>query len=463
MLSLITARVRDARVRKACYVDGGLDLVSVCRLLSQQGLTDSLVRDGDRLGIFTTADLRDALLRTEPPAALAVREVAQYGLIEIHPDADLFEALWLMVRHRVHRLLVRDGETVMGLLDELDLLSFLANHSHIVALQIDQAASVSELAAAAVRIDTMLALLHEGGIKIERIARLVGELNARLFARLWSLLAPPDLVANSCLVVMGSEGRGEQLLKTDQDNALLLRDGFACPALEAIAMQFNTALAELGYPPCPGQIMLTNPLWRQPLTGFKDTLRRWVYDADPKGPMHLAIFIDSLAVAGDARLLEQAHDHLDRILGGSDAFLARFAGAIDLFDDASWWNRLTSRRDEQPIDLKKRGTFPIVHGVRAMALQLRLRVSGTAARLRLLVEQQQVDPDLARDVLDALHYLMALKLTHQLHQKQAGHVPGNLVRPSELGALERDALHDALGVVRRFRGVLRQRFHLDAL
>ncbi|CAN7735131.1 MULTISPECIES: putative nucleotidyltransferase substrate binding domain-containing protein [unclassified Variovorax] len=464
MLSLLTARVGDAHVRKACYVDGGLDLVSVCRVLSQQGLRDALVRDGHRLGIFTTADLRDALLRPEAPAELAVREVARFGLVEIHPDADLFEALWLMARHRVHRLLVRDGDTVLGLLDQLDLVSFVANHSQIAALQIDEAANVAELAAAAARIDTMVSLLHEGGIKIERIARLVGELNARLFARLWSLLAPSDLVANSCLVVMGSEGRDEQIVKTDQDNALLLRDGFACPDLEAIAMQFNAALAELGYPPCAGQIMLTNPLWRQPLAGFKESLRDWVHGSDPEGPMRLAIFMDSKSVAGDAGLLQEARRHLERVLDSADVFLARFASAIDLFDHPTgWWRRLTARHDDETMDLKKLGTFPIVHGVRALALQRRLRVNGTAARLRLLVEQQQIESGLARDVLDALHYLMALRLTHQLRQKQAGQVPGNDVRLSELGALERDALRDALGIVRRFRGVLRQRFHLDAL
>ena len=228
MLSLVTAKVRDAYVRKPFYVGGALDLVSVCRLLSQQGLTVALVQDarpgGERLGIFTTTDLRDALLRDTPPAQLAVREVARFGLIEIDADAELFEALWLMVRHRVHRLLVRDGDQVVGVLGQLDLVSFVANHSHIVAVQIDEAASVDDLKAAAQRIDAMVELLHDGGIKIERIARLVGELNHRLFAKAWGQLAPAELVANSCLLVMGSEGRGEQILKTDQDNALLLRD-----------------------------------------------------------------------------------------------------------------------------------------------------------------------------------------------------------------------------------------------
>jgi CBS domain-containing protein len=468
VITLVTARVRDAYIRKPFYVDGGLDLVSVCRLLSQQGMTNALVRDradgGERLGIFTTTDLRDALLRDEPPAALAVREVARFELIEVHPDAELFEALWLMVRHRVHRLLVRDGETVLGVLGQLDLVSFVANHSHIVALQIDEAGSVAELKAAAGRIDAMVTLLHDGGIKIERIARLVGELNHRLFARLWSLLAPPELVVNSCLLVMGSEGRGEQVLKTDQDNALLLRDGFEPTGLEAIAARFNAALAELGYPPCPGGIMLTNPLWRGHVSDFRTTLREWVYGADPQGVLHLAIFFDAAAVAGDATLLLGLREHLDRILHGGDAFLARFAAAADQFDEPqSWWSRLTARSEEQPLDLKKLGTFPIVHGVRALCLQHGVREVGTAQRLRRLVELQQLDAGLGRDLLEALHYLMALKLRHQLAQRSAGETPGNEVRPSALSTMERDQLNDALAITKRFRALLRVRFRLDTL
>jgi CBS domain-containing protein len=205
-----------------------------------------------------------------------------------------------MVRHRVHRLVVRDGDAVLGVLSQLDLVSFVANHSHIIALQIDDAASVAELKAAAERVDQTVALLQGSGIRIERVAQLVSELNTRLFARLWSLLAPPELVANSCLIVMGSEGRREQILKTDQDNALLLRDGFEFAGLAELAERFNAALGELGYPPCPGQIMLSNPLWRQPLARFRETMRDWVHGADPEGPMRLAIFFDAAPVAGDA-------------------------------------------------------------------------------------------------------------------------------------------------------------------
>ena len=463
MLLLVTARVRDAYLRRPVYVDATLDVASACREMANANVTGVLVRAGERLGLFTTTDLRDAVVRAMPLDRVPVRDVARFELITVQADAELFEALWLMERHRVHRLVVCDGAEVLGVLAQLDLVSFVASHSHIVALQIDEAANVADLQRAAARIDSMIALLHEGGIKIERIARLVNELNARLFARLWSLVAPPELVANSCLVVMGSEGRGEQILKTDQDNALLLRDGFEPAGLDAVAARFNGALIELGYPPCPGEIMLTNPLWRQPLAAFRETIRDWLYAADPQGPMRLAIFFDAAAVAGDKGLLDAARDHLDHIFAGNDAFLARFASAVDQFSAGGWWSWLTTRRDDTQLDLKKIGTFPIVHGVRVLALQHRLRELGTAARLGVLVERGAIEGDLARDLVDALHCLMAMKLTHQLRQRAAGEMPGNLVRPADLGSLERDALNHALAIVKRFRALLAQRYRLDAL
>jgi len=464
MLSLVTARVRDAFVRKPYYLDGATDLVSACRELAAHGLTSALVKDGERLGIFTTTDLRDALLRDEPPARLQVKAVARFDIIDVDANTELFEALWLMVRHRVHRLVVREGEHVVGLLGQLDLVSFVANHSLIVAIQIDEAASIDELEVAAQRIDQMVTLLHGSGIRIERVARLVGELSLRLKARLWALLAPAELVANSCLLVMGSEGRGEQILKTDQDNALVLRDGFAFAGLAEVTARFSEALARFGYPPCPGNIMVTNPLWCQSETGFREAIRGWLMGDDPEGPMRLAIFCDAAPAAGDAALLHGLRDYLTSLFADHDAWLARFAAAADQFQEPGrWWARLTSRRDEQPLDLKKLGIFPIVHGVRSLALQYRVHELGTGARLARLVAGGHIDAQVARDLQDSLHFLMATRLAHQLEQRSAGATPTNEVRPSQLALLEREPLRDSLAVVKRFRAWLRQHFRFDSL
>ena len=472
-LSLMMARVRDAYVRKPFYVDGALDLVSVCAQMADAGQSNALVRDGQRIGMFTTTDLRDALLKRDvqgqPLAAssIPVREVAQFDLISVNADGELFEALLLMIRHRVHRVLVRDGAAIVGVLSQLDLMSFVSNHSHIIALQIEQAECVADLKAAALQMDGLVSLLHGGGVKVEVISSMVRVLNAQVFARLWSFVAPADLMANSCLLVMGSEGRGEQILKTDQDNALLLRDGFRCENLPQAAAAFNHALIEFGWPPCPGDIMLTNPLWCAPLAGFREHIRGWIYGGDAEGPMRLAIFMDAAAVAGDAVLLQQARQFVHDILPDNQAFLARFASAIEQFQEpaSGWWARLTGQRgrDEALFDLKKLGIFPIVHGVRSLALQSHLTALSTGERLRALVDAQQLEAGLARDLLEALHFLMGLRLKNHLAQRQLTQPTTNTVRLSDLSTLERDRLQDTLGIVRRFRQHLQQHFRLGAL
>jgi CBS domain-containing protein len=280
------------------------------------------------------------------------------------------------------------------------------------------------------------------------------------------MLAPAELVANSCLIVMGSEGRGEQILKTDQDNGLLLRDGFAMQGLAALTERFSAALIEFGYPRCPGNIMLSNPLWCQPLTAFKETLRGWMFGADADATLNLAIFLDAAAVAGDAGLLAQARRFVGEFLVDNDAFFARFASAADQFaEPGGWWTRLARwrGRDEPAFDLKKLGTFPIVHGVRTLALQHRVDELGSAARLRVLTDRNHLPAAMARDLLDALHFLMGLKLDNNLRQRQAGAVPDNLVRLSTLGTLERDRLRDALAIIRRFRQHLRRHYKLESL
>jgi CBS domain-containing protein len=470
-LSLMMVKVRDAFIRKPHFVDGGTDLVSLCADLSARNLTNALVNDTGpdgqpRVGMFTTTDLRDALLRPTPPNQLPVRDVARFDLIAVTPDTELFDALLVMIRHRVHRVLVRDGDAILGILTQLDLMSFISNHSHIIALQVQQANDVTELQAAARQMDGLINLLHNGGVKIEVISTLVSELNSQIFTKLWSFVAPPELEQNSCLIVMGSEGRGEQILKTDQDNALILRDGFEWAGLDDVARQFNDALASFGYPPCPGNIMLTNPMWRQPLSEFKATIADWLLGSHADGPMHLAIFMDARAVAGDVGLLQEARKHLEGLFGGSQALLARFASAIEQFaEPGTWWDRLTTLRgrDEQAFDLKKLGTFPIVHGIRALALEYHIDALRTTERIHHLAGREHLDAALARDLIDALQFLMGLKLKNNLRQDQMGEKPHNQVRLSELGTLERDLLKDSLAIIKRFKQHLRTHFKLEAM
>ncbi len=479
--SLTMARIDQVVLRPAIEVDAGTDIVTVVRLFSAQRITSVLVRDRavapPRLGIFTSAGLQRAILQGTPLEALAVGTLASFPLVTVRPSDHLFDALATMIRHRVQRVVVVAAgasgatapvePTVLGMLEQIDLLSFLSNHSYLVTRQILDATDLAALDAAAAQITRVIGLLHQGGTRVSAIARLVQALNAQLFERAWQLVAPPELVTNSCLFVMGSEGRGEQLLKTDQDNGLVLRDGYTPPAdLAAICDRFSAALAGFGYPECPGRIMLNNPAWRHPLAEFAQTARRWLLLPTPDSLMALAIFIDAHAVCGDASLLVQLRAEVMALVTDNDALLARFAAAINAFDaegQSSWWLRLrVTEARHDALDLKKAGTFPLVHGVRALALAERLGATGTVERITALVAAHRLPAALGAELTDSLHFFMRLKLEAGLAALAAGQT-GSAIVLDRLSSLDRDLLKDTLAVVKRFKLLLRQRFHLDAV
>ncbi len=478
--SLTMARVDQAAVRGAHVVDAATDIVSVARLFGAHRITSVLVRDASkqppRLGIFTHAGLQRAILRGVPLDSLAVGTLASFPLVTVKPSDHLYDALATMIRHRVQRVVVveRDGaqplveSDVVGTLEQIDLLSFLSNHSYLVTRQILDATDLPALNAAAAQITRVIGLLHRGGTRVGQIARLVQALNAQLFERAWQLVAPPELVSNSCLFVMGSEGRGEQLLKTDQDNGLILRDGYRPPAdLVAVCDRFSAALAGFGYPECPGRIMLNNPEWRRPVADFGQTVRRWLLMPTPDSLMALAIFIDAHAVCGDPALLEQVRAEVFKLVTDNDALLARFAAAINAFDGdggSAWWLRLFAvDAGREQLDLKKAGTFPLVHGVRTLALAERLQAIGTAERIAALVAAHRLPADLAAELVEALHVFMRLKLDAGLAALETGRHNGSGIAVDRLSSGDRDQLKDALGVVKRFKTLLRLRFHLDAV
>ncbi len=468
MQALTMSRVAEAFLRPAQVVDGGTDIVAVAAVMQAQHSSSVLVRDSERLGIFTNTGLQRAIVDGRPLATLPVRELATFKLVTISPEAPLFDALALMIEHQVHRLVVADGELIVGLLEQLDLLSFLSNHSYVIAVQIAQARDLDALRLAAQRITRFVALLYRGGTKVSQIGKLVQALNAKLFERAWKLIASPALLADSCLFVMGSEGRGEQLLKTDQDNGLIVRDGTAVGSVEVeqACQRFSAALRDFGYPDCPGGIMVSNPSWRRSESDFSAAVRHWLLRPEPEGLMALAIFIDAHAVAGDATLLARVRAESDGLVSADDALLGRFAAAVDSFPDesAGWWNRLLliGEHGKPMLDLKKGGIFPIVHGVRSLALRDQVRATGTVTRLDALVAGGRLQAGFATDLADSLHFLMSLKLRAGLAELDTGRPASGGVAADRLSSLERDLLKDALAVVKRFKVLVRHQFHLEA-
>lgn len=468
--SLTMARVDEAFVRPAVFVEPQTDILSVVRLFQEQRASSVLVREAvdgapERLGIFTSTMVQKAVLDGRPLQQLAVAELANFQVITVRPSDQLGDAMATMLRHRVHRVVVVEEGEIHGVLEALDLFSYMSNQSHLITERIEDARDLEGLSQAAAQITRMIASMYRSGTRVNLIATLVQQLNARLFERAWQLIAPPELVANSCLFVMGSEGRGEQLLKTDQDNGLILRDGYVPPAqLDLLCVRFSDALKSFGYPVCPGGIMVSNPAWRGDVTSFSRTTRQWLLQPTEEGLMNLAIFMDAHTVCGDVGLLQQVQNALMQLATDNDATLARFASAIDAFSSSSgWWNRLLGLDTQEHLNLKKEGIFPLVHGVRSLAFAHHITATSTEARIHALVAQGHLAANMGADLHESLQFFMGLKLKAGLLEIDIGKPVSGAVDVAHLSSLDRDLLKDTLGVVKRFRTLLRQRFRLDVV
>lgn len=468
MQSLHMAHVDEALLSPPHAVPADMDIVSVVRLFQAEKTSNVLVRDDvaqpPRWGIFTTSGLQRAILDGRPLDRLPVGELASWELITVRPDDQVGEALVLMQRHGVHRVVVQDDGKILGLLESLDLFGFLSNHSMLIDRRLRAATDLDALARAAAQMNDMIRRQYRGGTRVALLARLVQDLNGRLFEQAWQLIAPPELVQNSCLLVMGSEGRGEQLLKTDQDNALLLRDGYVAPDdLPAICARFSEALARFGYPPCPGHVMLSNATWRGTVQDFARRVRKWLVLPEADSLINLAVFMDAHAVCGDAELLASLRRQVFGMLADDDAMMSRFAAVVDAFGDGTrWWRRMLGG-GEANLNVKKAGMFPLVHGVRSMALAERIDATSTEARIRALHEAGALDAETAQEVTESLHFFMGLRLKAGLDEMDRGQPVSGKVDLAGLTPLERDLLKDALAAVRRFRAQLRLRFRLGAV
>lgn len=419
------------------------------------------------IGILTDADICRAVSESVSMTETLCGDYAKFKLRTVSHQQDVSEALLTMIRYRVHRLPVMGAEgEIIGVLGQSDLLAFLNQHSQLISLQIDQALNVDMLHDAVEQIGQYIRAQHQNGIKIGVISRMVQTLNAQVFTKLWRLLVPEMVFENTCVIVMGSEGRGEQIMRTDQDNALIIRNGFSHPQLADFAEQFNQTLADMGYPLCDGNIMMTNPIWRQPLGRFKTQISSWFKMRDPIHSVWLSALLDAAYVCGDERLLDSLRTHLQVAHNQADPmFVRNFASAALQFGDVSqWWKKfapLIGKPASQDIDLKKAGLFPLVHGIRALALELDiLSVTSSKARLDALAQKGVMTKRRAETLNETLEFFMGLRLGAALSNDDKF---ARQVDPTTLSALERDLLKECLNVVKSFKNELRQRYQLEVI
>jgi CBS domain-containing protein len=331
---------------------------------------------------------------------------------------------------------------------------------------------MDRLARLAKDVRTLVPSLLVQGVSAEHVTQILSTLNDRLTRRVIALMAAETGIEPTeyCWLAMGSEGRHEQTLASDQDNGLIFRDPESgdVEAQRArylpFAVQVNEALAQVGFPLCRGGIMAGNPRWCLSESEWRFRFSRWIAAGDPEAVLGAIIFFDFRPLDGDPELADRLRTWLSGSIRDQQIFLRALAqNALANRPPLGVVRDFTLSDDpEHPgtIDLKVNGATLFIDAARVMALAVGVAVTGTTQRLREAAVRRGLAKEEAEAWVSAFHYLQQFRLRHQTAQVQKGEAPTNHVDPDRLNDLDRRLLKEALRTARGLQRRLTLDYHL---
>ena len=470
MANIMVAKVKDATIHKAVIIDTQKSIFEAAQIIKKEKVPTVLLKDENgEMYIVTDSDFRQKVILNRMDFDEKIVKIATKGLVYVNEDDFLFNAQLIMAKHGLKRVVVKnDKDEIIGILDQISLSSFFATNIFSVSNKIVKAETVEELKEASLSFIKIIKSLNAKGVKIEFISRLINQLNKKLLDKLYILLAPTELYEKSCLIVMGSEGRGEQILKTDQDNALILNDdcNISDEVLQEFTNKFTETLVDFGFPRCEGNIMVSNPYWCRKESDFKNLIFKWVNEPSGDNFMNIAIFYDAVCVSGNRDLVLNLKEYLFKVTGNTQTFYSHFAKVISSFDvplgffDGFVFNNKENKQKNQ-IDIKKGGIFIIVQGIRSLSLEYKLLNTSTAKRIQKLIELGELDPELGKELTMAFNFLTNLKLKSNLEKLDKKATIDNYINPNELNTMEKDLLKDSFKIVNKLKKKLEFHFKLN--
>ena len=470
MANIMIAKVKDAKVHKAVIVDTNKTIFEAAKIIKQEKIPTLLLKDEDgEMYIVTDSDFRQKVILNRMDYDDLVVKIASKGLIYINEDDFLFNAQLQMAKHGLKRVVVKnDHDEIVGILDQISLSSFFATNTFAVSNQIINAETLDELKEASHSFIKIIKSLNAKGVKIEFISKLINQLNKKLLDKLYKILAPKELIGKSCLVVMGSEGRAEQILRTDQDNALIISDDCSISEekLREFTHLFTETLVDFGFPRCEGNIMVSNPYWCRKQSDFKELIYEWVNSPSGDNFMNIAIFYDALCVSGDIEIIKELKNYLFKISSNSQSFYTNFARVINSFDvplgffDGFVFNSKDEKHKDE-IDIKRGGIFIIVQGIRSLSIQNRVLNTNTIKRINSLKELKVLDDESAKELIMAFNILNSLKLKASLEKLDKKEKIDNFVNPNRLTIMEKDLLKESFKIVNKLKKRLENHFKLN--
>ncbi len=415
------------------------------RLMAERCVSSALV-DSDPPGIVTDRDFGRRVLAVGRGPETPVIEVASAPLRTVAAETPVYEAWRILLDSGVHHLPVTRADEIVGVLSSTDLLRFTAAGPVAVMRSVERLASRDALPGYGARVAEMASSLFAGGLEPIVIGGFVARLNDALLSRILRMAeadlgAPPTPYA---WLAFGSEGRMEQTLLTDQDNALVY--GEDSPAARAYFARFaERAIADLqaaGFPRCPGGYMATR--WQGPLDEWRDRFHGWLEKATPTALLEASIFFDFRPVYG--HLDVTALHALAARAGGARTFLSAMAKSALTFRPPGGLV-LRIRGDASKVDLKLKGISSIVFLARVYGLEAGARTSNTLGRIRAAFDAGLIAKDTVETLGEAYGFLLRLRLREQLRMIAEGRPPVNVVSIADLSSLERSRLRDTFRAI----------------
>lgn len=451
-------------------------LVGVAEIMRSRNISSVVVCSGPApVGIITDRDLRNKVVsRGIDPNTLSVREIMNAPLVTVGEEEFLFEALYRMSRHGIHRVGVVDSSgNLVGIITDSDILRLQTRSPQQMVRDIEEAGTIDELKSLHERVQGLVIHLVGTGVSTRDLGRLIAHLNDRIQLRLIVLLKATlftDLPAKFAYVVLGSEGRREQTLTTDQDNAIIYADDLDSTALariEEFSRELTDGLIAIGIPPCPGGIMAKNPQWRRSLGEWIEAINGWLATPTPENILSGSMFFDLRTLYGEPSLEQELKAHITRRLAFQPMFLRHAAGNVVRFKTPiGWFGHLRAESDGEhrgELDVKKAGIFAITEGIKVLALEAGVVGGGTIERLDALVAAGIFSRSRADDLETCFNTLVYFRLRSQATAIREGNKPTNFIDLEHFSRIEKGRLKLALEGVEAFQEFLTLRFHLNLL
>jgi CBS domain-containing protein len=466
------APLRSAVARAPVSCSPEAPVAEVVRTMHAERIGSMVVVDAKRmpLGIFTVPDVLARVTLPQLAMDTPVGKLMTPDPVRLEEEAPLVEAALAMARHGIrHVVVTRDGR-LSGVISERDLFALQRASLGRVSERVRGAHTLAQLADAAGEARLLARHLLAQGVDAEHVTQMTSALNDSLAQRLIGLVAQRhSLPGRWCWLALGSEGRLEQTLATDQDNALIFavegdaagKADAARAALLAFANEVNLGLEACGFPLCRGDIMARNPRWCLTLDEWRRVFGDWIRYTHPEALLNAAIFFDFRPIAGDAGLAGALRGDVLAQTRGNPAFGRAMVGnALQSRPPLGLLDRFVADDSAEfpgTLDLKAFGARPFVDGARVLALAHALPPSSTAARLRAAGAAGVLTQEEAAASVEAFHYIQGLRLRRQYLEGDLPKGAENRIDPEKLNAVDARILKAAF----RQGALLQERLRMD--